>query len=197
MSPPPDESVPEAIPERPAEATGEISMLPPEEAQKVAAEIRAVAESRGEDSEVVELVELPARRVAAGPAPQHLPPMPTTSGAGGRRRTEDELSSTSCATRGRCSISTSAATACACCRARTPRTSSSRCRRADQAALLLHFRPGQRRQWMRLLEPDDVADVIQDAAEEQRADAARAARRADPQGSASRCSRTPRTRPAA
>ncbi|MGE0397646.1 MAG: magnesium transporter [Kofleriaceae bacterium] len=33
---------------------------------------------------------------------------------------------------------------------------------ADQAALLLHFRPGQRRQWMRMLEPDDVADVIQE-----------------------------------
>ena len=39
---------------------------------------------------------------------------------------------------------------------------------ADQAALLKHFRPGQRRQWMRLLEPDDVADVIQHAGEDQR-----------------------------
>jgi magnesium transporter len=32
---------------------------------------------------------------------------------------------------------------------------------ADAAALLLHWRPGNRRQWMRLLEPDDAADVIQ------------------------------------
>ncbi|MBX3159168.1 MAG: magnesium transporter [Deltaproteobacteria bacterium] len=39
----------------------------------------------------------------------------------------------------------------------------------DQASLLLHFRPGQRRQWMRMLEPDDVADLIQRVPEEQRA----------------------------
>ena len=42
-------------------------MLPPEEAQKVAPEIRAVAETRGEDSEVVELVEHAA--VGSGRAP--------------------------------------------------------------------------------------------------------------------------------
>lgn len=35
------------------------------------------------------------------------------------------------------------------------------CSDTDQAALLLHWQPGHRRQWMRLLEPDDVADVIQ------------------------------------
>src|SRR5690606_36013565 len=40
---------------------------------------------------------------------------------------------------------------------------------SDQAALILHFRPGQRRQWMRMLEPDDVADVIQDAGDEHKA----------------------------
>ncbi|MCX5747150.1 MAG: magnesium transporter [Proteobacteria bacterium] len=39
---------------------------------------------------------------------------------------------------------------------------------ADQASLLVHFRAGQRRQWMRLLEPDDVADVIQTAGTEHR-----------------------------
>jgi magnesium transporter len=38
----------------------------------------------------------------------------------------------------------------------------------DQAALLLHFRPGQRRQWMRLLEPAAVADVVQEAGEANR-----------------------------
>ncbi|MEZ4360405.1 MAG: magnesium transporter [Kofleriaceae bacterium] len=42
------------------------------------------------------------------------------------------------------------------------------CSAADQAALLLHWRPGHRRQWMRLLEPDDAADVIQAVDEEQR-----------------------------
>lgn len=38
----------------------------------------------------------------------------------------------------------------------------------DQAALLLHWRPGHRRQWMRLLEPDDAADVVQAAGDEHR-----------------------------
>ena len=38
----------------------------------------------------------------------------------------------------------------------------------DQARLLAHFPPGQRRQWMRLLEPDDAADVIQHASADQR-----------------------------
>jgi len=33
----------------------------------------------------------------------------------------------------------------------------------DQAALVVYVRPGQRRQWIRLLEPDDVVDVIQQA----------------------------------
>src|SRR5437899_2130156 len=62
----PDESVPEPIIPGPGgEATGEVSMLPPEQAQEVIDEIRAVAESRGDDSEVVELVELPP----TGPIP--------------------------------------------------------------------------------------------------------------------------------
>ncbi len=38
----------------------------------------------------------------------------------------------------------------------------------DQAALLLHWRPGHRRQWMRLLEPDDAADVVQASGDEHR-----------------------------
>jgi magnesium transporter len=42
------------------------------------------------------------------------------------------------------------------------------CAASDQAALLLHWRPGHRRQWMRLLEPDDAADVLQSVAEDQR-----------------------------
>ena len=40
----------------------------------------------------------------------------------------------------------------------------------DQMKLLLHWRPGKRRSWIRLLEPDDVADVIQEAPEDRRAE---------------------------
>ncbi len=39
----------------------------------------------------------------------------------------------------------------------------------DQRLLLLYWRPGKRRSWIRLLEPDDVADVIQDADEDEHA----------------------------
>lgn len=39
----------------------------------------------------------------------------------------------------------------------------------DQIDVLLAMRPGEQRSWMRLLEPDDVADVIQEAPEDQRA----------------------------
>src|SRR5688572_21754400 len=42
----------------------------------------------------------------------------------------------------------------------------------DQMRLLLHWRPGKRRSWIRLLEPDDVADVIQEAPEDRRAELA-------------------------
>ncbi len=39
----------------------------------------------------------------------------------------------------------------------------------DQTDVILAMRPGEQRSWMRLLEPDDVADVIQAAPEDQRA----------------------------
>jgi magnesium transporter len=39
---------------------------------------------------------------------------------------------------------------------------------ASQSALLMHWKPGHRRQWARLLEPDDAADVIQEADEQHR-----------------------------
>ncbi|HEU0032347.1 MAG TPA: magnesium transporter [Kofleriaceae bacterium] len=143
-----DDSVPEAIPDRPENATGEISMLPPEEAQKVAAEIRAVADRRGDDSEVVELVALPVTQplpiiqdedaLTADELRDAWPLLDLEERSDGlrvlpREDAEDFF------------VSLSA---------------------QDQAALLLHFRPGQRRQWMRMLEPDDVADVIQVAGEE-------------------------------
>src|SRR5437773_2958352 len=39
----------------------------------------------------------------------------------------------------------------------------------DQAELVLSLPPGERRIWMRLLPPDDATDLIQEAAEEERA----------------------------
>jgi CBS domain-containing protein len=38
----------------------------------------------------------------------------------------------------------------------------------DQVAVVLALRPGDQRSWLRLLEPDDVADVVQEAPEDQR-----------------------------
>lgn len=159
-----DDNVPEQLSDHPADRpgtpvadhSGEIQM-PPEEASKLIDEIKAVAESRGEDSEVHDLVEL--AELGTGPHPSAAPqPEPEDDtlavdelrdawplldlderGDGLRvlpREDAEEFF-----------ISLSA---------------------VDQAHLLLHFRPGQRRQWMRLLEPDDVADVIQEAGEEQR-----------------------------
>jgi magnesium transporter len=166
----PDEPVPEPLPASAvSEQTGEVIRLDPEEAREVAAEIKAVAESRGEDSEVVELVEMP-RRIRTGltlpiPLASQDPAKPATPvpavveeepphdedalqvddlrdawplldlderGDGLRVLPREEAEEFF--------IALSA---------------------ADQAQLLLHFRAGQRRQWMRLLEPDDVADVIQ------------------------------------
>jgi magnesium transporter len=169
-----DDAVPEALPDRPTEATGEISMLPPEEAEKVVAEIRAVADARGEDSAVVDLAavadgDAPAisrtvsretmrmRRVTGSATTQKLPveddvllvddlrdawPLLDLDERGDGLRV-------------------------------LPREDAEEyfigLAAADQSAMLLHFRPGQRRQWMRLLEPDDVADVIQHAGDANRA----------------------------
>src|SRR5688572_12049912 len=142
------EGVPEPIADKPAEATGEISMLPPEEAQKVAAEIRAIAEARGDDSEVFPLVDLPVTQplpvitddeaLEADELRDAWPLLDLDERSDGlrvlpREDAEDFFISLPS---------------------------------LDQAALLLHFRPGQRRQWMRLLEPDDVADVIQHAGDQ-------------------------------
>jgi magnesium transporter len=141
--------VPEPIGDKHADVTGELSTLAPEEAQKVAAEIRAIAELRGEDSEVVDLVDLAGPEAAPPEDDEALsvedlrdawPLLDLEERGDGlrvlpREDAEDYFIG-------------------------LPAT--------DQAALLLHFRPGQRRQWMRLLEPDDVADVIQEAGEEHR-----------------------------
>ncbi len=167
---PPDDGVPEAVPDRPEQATGEISMLPPEEAEKVIEDIRAIAESRGDDTEVVDMTPIEQQQTGRARRSSMLPPMPTVTGELPTVRVaeddeEDALSvedlrdawplldlderSDGLRVLDREDaeeffVSLSA---------------------ADQAALLLHFRPGQRRQWMRMLEPDDVADVIQEVDE--------------------------------
>jgi magnesium transporter len=159
-----DAGVPELIIPT-SEATGEITLLPPEEAQKVAAEIRAIAETRGEDSEVVERIDLaPSGGVSMrsrGPTRQLAPIKDEAPGE--EVLSIDELRDAwpllDLEERGD-GLRV------------LPREDAEdyfiALPAADQAALLLHFRAGQRRQWMRLLEPDDVADVIQHAGEEHR-----------------------------
>jgi magnesium transporter len=147
----PEDSVPEPMPDRPADGTGELSMLPPAEALKVTAEIRAIAELRGEESSLYPLADLSQTGLhpaaAAAPSDDELsaedlrdawPLLDLEERSDGlrvlpREDAEDFFVSLPS---------------------------------ADQAALILHFRPGQRRQWMRMLEPDDVADVIQVAGEQ-------------------------------
>jgi magnesium transporter len=151
-------------------------MLPPEEVEKVVAEIRAVADSRGDDSQVMELVEVGAiGPVGDKPAEQltrQTMRMRRVTGSATSQKTpfdedtllvEDlrdawpllDLDERGDGLRV------------------LPREDAEEffigLAAADQAALLLHFRAGQRRQWMRLLEPDDVADLIQHAANDHRA----------------------------
>jgi magnesium transporter len=163
--------VPEVIPDRAAtDLSTEVSTLAPEQAAEVIAEIRAVAEARGEDSEVVELVELPTSGRARRPSSITLPPMPSELAAPPPTVEEEEglsvdelrdawplldLDERGDGLRV------------------LPREDAEEFFIAlpahDQAQLVLHFRPGQRRQWMRMLEPDDVADVVQDAGDEHKA----------------------------
>ncbi|HVK83522.1 MAG TPA: magnesium transporter [Kofleriaceae bacterium] len=156
---PPDENVPEHVPDRPEHATGEISMLPPEEAEKVVAEIKAVAESRGEGEEPVEAGEAPTGRAKRTTV---LPPIPTLDQAPQEPPSEDELSIEELRDAWPLLDLDERGDGLRV----MPREDAEDFFVAldafDQAALLLHFRPGQRRQWMRLLEPDDVADVIQE-----------------------------------
>jgi magnesium transporter len=151
---PVEDGVPELVADKPAEQTGEISVLPPEEASKVAAEIRAVAEQRSDDSDAVGLVDLQK----TGPMPAVVPPddddvlsVDELRDAWPLLDLEERSDGLRVLPREDAEDYFIALTA------------------RDQAALLLHFRPGQRRQWMRLLEPDDVADVIQEAGEAHRA----------------------------
>jgi magnesium transporter len=161
----PASGVPEPIIAGPAgEPTGEVALLPPEEAHEVITEIRLIAEKRGEDSDVVELLpEIPSTGPLSisGTAGEIAAPAVE---ARDEELSVDELRDAwpllDLEERGdglrvlpredaeEFFIALSA---------------------ADQAQLLLHFRPGQRRQWMRMLEPDDVADVVQVAGEDNKA----------------------------
>jgi len=152
----PDDAVPEPHKEGPFSAeTGEISMLRPEDARESILEIKALAESRGDDSQVHELVDIPTG------------PIPVASE--GREAVDDDALSVDelrdawplldLEERGDGLRVLPREDAEEYFIQLTPR---------DHADLLLYFRPGQRRQWMRLLEPDDVADVIQQAGEANR-----------------------------
>jgi magnesium transporter len=167
-----DEGIPEPVAERPGtELTGEVSMLPPEQAADIIAEIRAVAETRGEDSEVVELVdlqqqsgrhrrasstsipplstgEMPLAEIAVAPADDNELSMDELRDAWPLLDLEERSDGLRVLPREDAEEFFIALPA------------------HDQAKLVLHFRPGQRRQWMRMLEPDDVADVIQDAGDD-------------------------------
>ena len=150
------EGVPEAILELSSELTGEISTLPPEEASKVAAEIRAVAEARGDDSDLAELIDLGSLRGKTGP----LPLLPESS--------DDELSADELRDAWPLLDLEERGDGLRVLPREDAEDFFIALAAPDQAALLLHFRPGQRRQWMRLLEPDDVADVIQEAGDNYR-----------------------------
>jgi magnesium transporter len=151
-----DEASPDAVPEpigdKASELTGELSTLPPEEASKVAAEIRAVAEQRG-DSDAAELVELQR----TGPLPLIAPADDDDALSAEELRDAWPLLDLDERSDGLRVLLREDAEDFFIALSAT-----------DQAQLLLHFRPGQRRQWMRLLEPDDVADVIQEAGDDYR-----------------------------
>ena len=67
----------------------------------------------------------------------------------------------------------------------------------DRADLVLGLPPGERRLWMRLLAPDDAADLIQEAPARDRAALLGLLDDADPAARSRPSSPTPRTTPAA
>jgi magnesium transporter len=158
-TPPTDsDAVPEARPDGDAHSfdgggTGEISMMKPEQAREVMEGIRSIAESRGDDSQVHDFIDVPP----TGPIPVATegkePPEDDQLGVDELRDAWPLLDLDERGDGLRVLAREDAEDFFI---ALPPR---------DQADLLLHFRPGQRRQWMRLLEPDDVADVIQQGGE--------------------------------
>jgi magnesium transporter len=171
-----DDSFPEPLVDKPADATAEVTPLPPlppEDAHRVTTEIRAVAESRGEPSEDFDRVDLATsarlrRPASLPPTPIELALSPEGAGdgaAGAAAAPADDEQLTADELRDAWPLLDLEERADGL--RVLPREDAEdffvSLSPADHAALLLHFRPGQRRQWMRLLEPDDAADVIQRA----------------------------------
>lgn len=159
---PPEENVPEPVLDRPEQATGEISMLPPEEAEKVVADIKAIAESRGEDEATAEVVVDLQTTARTKRTTNLLPPMATLAEATPvEEPSDDELSVEELRDAWPLLDLDERGDGLRVLPREDAEDFFVALNAVDQAAMLLHFRPGQRRQWMRLLEPDDVADVIQ------------------------------------
>ncbi len=140
-----------------AEGTAEHVLLNPAETREVVAEIRAVAESRGDDDEADAIADIPVAVDAAVPANFNAAASAEELDVDDLRDAwplldlEERSDGLRILAREDAEDFFIALPA------------------ADQATLLLHWRPGHRRQWMRLLEPDDVADVIQEAGDSNRA----------------------------
>ena len=132
------------------EAPAFASELHPALAQEVTAEIRAVAESRGEDSAVVDMTELLALdEQVVSPAYEPLS-FDELRDAWALLDIQDKSNGLQLLdTKDSEEFFTA-----------LPST--------DQAELLLFWRPNQRRMWLRILEPDDIADVVQAAGEDER-----------------------------
>jgi len=129
--------------------------IAPEEVREVTQEIRAVAVSRGDDSEVADIAELAAEEPArTRPPTVKGEPEPLTfdelRDAWPFLDLQERSDGLHILPREDAEDFFIGLTA------------------KDQAALLNHWRPGHRRQWLRLLEPDDVADVIQAGPEKER-----------------------------
>lgn len=150
-----DDPVPEQMPEE--GGTGEISMLSPDQARESIMEIKALAESRAPDdeSQPIELVDKPT-----GPVPVATEGKePVDDDALDVEELRDAWPLLDLEERGDGLRVLPREDAEEFFIQLSPR---------DQADLILYWRPGQRRQWMRLLEPDDVADVIQQGGEANR-----------------------------
>jgi magnesium transporter len=142
------------------DGSNQIAKLDPAEAREVTSEIRALAESRGDDSAVVDLAELAGESGHHRRSSKTIPlPVDTVIEALTADELRDawpflDLEERSDGLR------------------LLPREEAEDyfigLNAHDQSHLLLHWAPGQRRQWMRLLEPDDAADVIQVALEDVR-----------------------------
>lgn len=151
----PDDAIPEPASDRVDLVTGEVVTLPPEQASRVIDEIKAVAESRGDVSHVHELVVPPT-----GPIP--------IAAQSNEAHDDDQLSIDELRDAWPLLDLAERGDGLRVLQREDAEEFFIQLPARDQADLLLHFRPGQRRQWMRMLEPDDVADLIQQGGEANR-----------------------------